>query len=427
MKVLHFSSAIYPFQTGGTEVFIENLLKEQKSISGIHDILWAIHDVNDLKNSQYNFNNENKMVINCIKAESRLHKFSGDCYSIKSFKDLLDIYKPDIVHLHDFNHRCGVKHAKAVKDFKSKLVISIHTTPCSCLGNKIFYDKPNLNGLFNDKNCTSSRLNAKGIPKFLAEIISLQDGFDLDINNENIFARVLTSKKLTHVLHENYTNYLKMANKIHVCAKWTEDLISKQGFSKNKIFYQRAGISEIKSRHKRKLMEDGFLKLVFLGRCDEKKGVHLIIKAIKKLKINIPIQLDIYTRTWESEYCKNLSKLIDKDKRFKIFLNLKREYIFTKLDDYDLLVIPSLWLETGPLVALEALASRIPVAGTSQGGIKEILENIDKCYLVKPKIKSWVDLFNKLIIEKGSENEVKSTPEHTFKDVANFMMKNLYI
>ena len=79
------------------------------------------------------------------------------------------------------------------------------------------------------------------------------------------------------------------------------------------------------------------------------------------------------------------------------------------------------------MVVLEALASRIPVAGTNQGGIKEILENIDKCYLVKPKIKSWVDLFNKLIIEKGSENEVKSTPEHTFKDVANFMMKNLYI
>ena len=100
---------------------------------------------------------------------------------------------------------------------------------------------------------------------------------------------------------------------------------------------------------------------------------------------------------------------------------------FNKFVDYDLLVIPSLWLETGPLVALEALASRIPVAGTNQGGIKEMLENIDKCYLVKPKIKSWVELFNKLIIEKGSENEVKSTPKHTFKDVANFMMKNLYI
>ena len=61
-----------------------------------------------------------------------------------------------------------------------------------------------------------------------------------------------------------------MADQIHVCAKWVEDLIYKQGFSKNKVKYIRAGITKEESQDtKERLMEDGVLKLIFIGRCDE--------------------------------------------------------------------------------------------------------------------------------------------------------------
>ena len=79
------------------------------------------------------------------------------------------------------------------------------------------------------------------------------------------------------------------------------------------------------------------------------------------------------------------------------------------------------------MVALEALSARIPIAGTNQGGIKEILENIDHCFLVKPKIKYWKNLFLKLLLRKGDENEIRSFPIQTFNDVAEEMMKKLYL
>jgi glycosyltransferase involved in cell wall biosynthesis len=42
---------------------------------------------------------------------------------------------------------------------------------------------------------------------------------------------------------------------------------------------------------------------------------------------------------------------------------------------HDVLAVPSLWLETGPLVAMEALALGVPVLGSRLGGIAELVEH----------------------------------------------------
>ena len=43
--------------------------------------------------------------------------------------------------------------------------------------------------------------------------------------------------------------------------------------------------------------------------------------------------------------------------------------------EYDLVAIPSRWLETGPLVALEAFAAGVPVLGANLGGIAELVRS----------------------------------------------------
>lgn len=45
------------------------------------------------------------------------------------------------------------------------------------------------------------------------------------------------------------------------------------------------------------------------------------------------------------------------------------------MQEADLLVIPSLWLETGPLVLLEAWACRVPVIASNRGGIAELVNS----------------------------------------------------
>ena len=49
-----------------------------------------------------------------------------------------------------------------------------------------------------------------------------------------------------------------------------------------------------------------------------------------------------------------------------------------------MLAVPSQWLETGPIVVLEAFAAGIPVAGSNLGGIPELVEHGVNGLLIDP-------------------------------------------
>jgi len=64
------------------------------------------------------------------------------------------------------------------------------------------------------------------------------------------------------------------------------------------------------------------------------------------------------------------------------------------LETYDLLAIPSRWLETGPLVALEARAAGRPVAAARRGGLAEIVREPEDGWLLTPDdVQAWTALF----------------------------------
>jgi len=51
---------------------------------------------------------------------------------------------------------------------------------------------------------------------------------------------------------------------------------------------------------------------------------------------------------------------------------------------YDALVVPSQWLETGPIVVYEAFAAQRPVLGSDLGGIAELVNDGEDGLLVSP-------------------------------------------
>ena len=66
--------------------------------------------------------------------------------------------------------------------------------------------------------------------------------------------------------------------------------------------------------------------------------------------------------------------------------------VIPRLRAYDFLAVPSQWLETGPLVALEAFAAGTPVIGWKLGGIAELVEHGRDGLLIEPSAATgWVD------------------------------------
>ena len=62
--------------------------------------------------------------------------------------------------------------------------------------------------------------------------------------------------------------------------------------------------------------------------------------------------------------------------------NLSGEPLLSLFQQSDLLAVPSIWMETGPLVVLEAFSQQLPVIGSRRGGIAELVDHEKNGWLV---------------------------------------------
>jgi glycosyltransferase involved in cell wall biosynthesis len=116
------------------------------------------------------------------------------------------------------------------------------------------------------------------------------------------------------------------------------------------------------------------LTLGFMGSLAPHKGVHLLIEAVRK--VSGDIRLSIHGRTSDfPDYSKQLRDLAAGDERVEFHGPYLREALGTILSAMDVLVLPSLWYENTPFVALEAFAAGIPVVATDVGGLAEIVQD----------------------------------------------------
>lgn len=113
------------------------------------------------------------------------------------------------------------------------------------------------------------------------------------------------------------------------------------------------------------------LTIGYVGAVKLHKGLHYLIHALNRVP-NLDLQLEIWgDHSVDQAYTRRLNELADSRIIFKG--GFAPEAAATIMRRFDLLVVPSLWLETGPLVVLEAMQVGIPVVGFSVGGICELV------------------------------------------------------
>ena len=120
------------------------------------------------------------------------------------------------------------------------------------------------------------------------------------------------------------------------------------------------------------------IRLVFLGRLVEQKGIRYLIQSLYELHQRYLVTLDIIG---EGELLSNLQQQVDSLglSQFVRFLGAKPpQWVSNNLSTFDCLVAPfciskSGCVDTGPLVLKEAMAVGIPVITTDLIGCKEIV------------------------------------------------------
>jgi glycogen(starch) synthase len=173
---------------------------------------------------------------------------------------------------------------------------------------------------------------------------------------------------------------LKLEKPICVSAAVRKLLVEKGvSISHADVIYGGTQVDEFLAAAKSHAKEAQQIRLVYIGRIVQDKGVHVIVEAVRRLvnENDLALKLDLYGHG-EDAYLTNLIDSIKND-NLSQYISFKgsvpRDQIPEILASYDAMVFPSEWPEPFARTVLEGMATGLVVIGTTTGGTGEILQN----------------------------------------------------
>ncbi len=100
---------------------------------------------------------------------------------------------------------------------------------------------------------------------------------------------------------------------------------------------------------------------------------------------------------------------------------VKSSEVIETLAGYDGFLVPSQWMETGPLVVLEAFAAGVPVVGSDLGGIAEwVTHERDGLLVTENSASGWAQALRRLVNEPGLLPKLRAgiRPPRSMREVA---------
>ena len=117
--------------------------------------------------------------------------------------------------------------------------------------------------------------------------------------------------------------------------------------------------------------------MLFAGMLEKHKGVLELLKAYKELGKQSKLKLVIVGDGTLRQKIRELIEQFGLSDRVYVMGWVDRSLFYALLRDSVCLVIPSIWPENAPLVALEALSVGTPVIASNLGGLPEIVSRLD--------------------------------------------------
>ena len=421
MKILQVSCSYFPNKIGGTEGYVHNLSQELTKRG--HKVFINYIDVfceengPEIKTKEYAFEGLPVFVIekNVFSLKTAELYFNYSESSQVSFTDYLKKIQPDIVHFHHLSPTDVTMQMQAAKKMRLPIIFTYHTPMMTCAHTDMLYlGKKVCDGKLEYKKCLACAQTKYNIPFLLAWLWagipeSMAKSLGAAISKSNFKGRLATWLQMPWLTRERMNRWRMLFNLIDrfvVLSQWSSEVLVKNGIAPEKITLCRQGIikpcatngtacgrpSDAGGEAGRSIPDAGLnkevtsimrkpkdnthkLRLGYLGRIHPVKGLDVLLKAFKLLPLHLPIELYIYGDGGQDDavYYRRLLWQSHRDKRINWMGLLSEEEKFTALVKLDALVIPSRWLETGPLVLLEAWAAGLPVIGARSGGILELV------------------------------------------------------
>ena len=226
-----------------------------------------------------------------------------------------------------------------------------------------------------------------------------------------------------HELHQ----MVDLSETIVAPSGWVHSGLLANGITPEKLTVSRQGVAsglvEEAARGTRKPPSNE-LVVGFVGRLEHYKGAHVLLEAIAQIPRDLPLRLRIAGSGTEPEYLRKLILAAGQDKRIEFLGSISRTEVTEFLRSIDVLAVPSNYMETGPLVVLEAHAFGVPVMGADLGGHHErIRDGVDGWLLPFDDPTAWATTIQEIALDRARLAQIASNiePCRTMGDVASEM------
>ncbi|HUJ10289.1 MAG TPA: glycosyltransferase [Verrucomicrobiae bacterium] len=418
---------------GGTEVYVDGLARDLLEM-GVETVVAApatvsgSHSLNGLRVRRF--------AVCGGSVDLRQLYGEGDPHAAAEFEEILDDEKADLLHLHAFTQGASIRLLRAAKKRRLPVVFTYHTPTVSCQrGTLLRWGKEFCDGKMSVRECAGCTLHGLGLNQPAAWLAgALPPAVGRSLGNAGLHGGIWTALRMSELVALRQATFRSLsaeADRIVAVCRWVRDLLLLNDIPAEKITLCRHGIRLAEGARTKPAapLRDprGPLRVAFFGRLDPTKGVHVLIQAWRAAP-SMNAQLDIYgvvQSAANKQYSQRVRLLANEDPRINFCEPLPTGQVVIRLRDYDVLAVPSQWLETGPLVALEAFAAGTPVIGWNIGGIAEIVQHQVNGLLIEPDApRSWVDVLQALAADRTLLAKLKAgvRPPRTSAQIAREML-----
>lgn len=278
-------------------------------------------------------------IIEKIKTASNI---IYSCEAKKKFEQIVKKEKPDIVHLHLFQHQISPSILDIIKKYQIPTVYTAHELKMICLNYKMMHHNRICEDCIDGNlfHCVLNRCVKDSVSKSLINYLE---------------GTLHTWKKSYDVI-----------DKIITPSVFYRKKFEEFGIDPNRVVHIPNFLDRSKPTVNR--LEEYEKYFIYIGRISEEKGIRTLIKAVQNTDCTLYI-------VGIGPLKKEFESLIQ-DQRIKNIRMMgfkSGQELIDLIGNSKAVIIPSEWYENGPYSAIEALQLERPIIGADIGGIPELI------------------------------------------------------
>jgi glycosyltransferase involved in cell wall biosynthesis len=446
LRILHITEYCHAGSIGGTERYILDLIRGLDAAGIKNTIGWLKpgHSTETLKS-------EGVRIISLPASPMRVDAPPPEFHEAAT--RLLETEKPDWLHFHTFGLTEAAL-ASLAKERGIPYAFTYHSPAWTCRNQTLLFrnGQTPCDGEVRAWRCSScqsqTRLGMRTPAGDVATAISLAAGWAaLPLGRTSLRRRsafFYDSMRYRRVLR----SFLAECDLVVSCCDWSGPVLRLNGARENCMVHCPQGVpnavaevlqakskfnpcssrgneAQIKIRNPKSEIRNQFV-IGYVGRVVEVKGVHVLMEGFLKVEGK---EARLRIIGWDPDhadlpYARRVSQLAQVDSRIELVPKKSFADTLAEYQRLSLLAIPSVWMETGPLTLLEALAVCVPVYGSKRLGQLNLLREYGR--IVDPNTPAaWQVALSGALEEfrngkwRAHQEHIRNTMKlHTMADVA---------